>query len=57
MLRCYYHNCIINHLYFHKPYTTVQRRHKYTYTKYRIDINIYTVYTTKTCMYFYSCIE
>ena len=57
MLRCYYHNCIINHLYSHKPYTTVQRRHKYTYNKYRIDINIYTVYTTKTCMYFYSCIE
>ena len=38
----------INHLYSHKPYTTVQRRHKYTYNKYRIDINIYTVYTTKT---------
>jgi hypothetical protein len=37
-----------NHLYSHKPYTTVQRRHKYTYNKYRIDINIYTVYTTKT---------
>ena len=36
----------INHLYSHKPYTTVQRRHKYTYNKYRIDINIYTVYTT-----------
>jgi c-di-GMP-related signal transduction protein len=30
----------INHLYSHKPYTTVQRRHKYTYNKYRIDINI-----------------
>ena len=38
----------INHLYSHKPYTTVQRRHKYTYNTYRIDINIYTVYTTKT---------
>jgi hypothetical protein len=38
----------INHLYSHKPYTTVLRRHKYTYNKYRIDINIYTVYTTKT---------
>jgi hypothetical protein len=38
----------INHLYSHKPYTTVQRRHKYTYNKYRIDINIYTLYTTKT---------
>jgi hypothetical protein len=25
----------INHLYSHKPYTTVQRRHKYTYNKYR----------------------
>jgi hypothetical protein len=38
----------INHFYSHKPYTTVQKRHKYTYNKYRIDINIYTVYTTKT---------
>ena len=43
---CY--NQSINHLYSHKPYTTVQRRHTYTYNKYRIDINIYTVYTTKT---------
>ena len=33
---------LINHI------PTVQRRHKYTYNKYRIDINIYTVYTTKT---------
>jgi hypothetical protein len=41
-------NQSINHLYSHKPYTTVQRRHKYTYNKYRISINIYTVYTTKT---------
>ena len=39
---------LFNHLYYHKPYTTVQGRHKYTYNKYRIDINIYTVYTTKT---------
>jgi hypothetical protein len=39
----------INHLYSHKAYTTVQRKHKYTsINKYRIDINIYTVYTTKT---------
>jgi DNA gyrase/topoisomerase IV subunit A len=32
----------------YQKHTTVQRRHKYTYNKYRIDINIYTVYTTKT---------
>jgi len=38
-------NQSINHLYSHKPYTTVQRRHKYTYNKYRIDINIYTAKT------------
>ena len=34
-------NQSINHLYSHKPYTTVQRRHTYTYNKYWIDINIY----------------
>jgi hypothetical protein len=28
---------------YQKPYTTVQRRHKYTYNKYRIDI-IYSIY-------------
>jgi len=44
-----FHSFHFNHLYSHKPYTTVQRRHKYTYNKYRKDINIYTVYTTKTC--------
>jgi hypothetical protein len=44
----YFTKFTINHLYSHKPYTTVQRRHKYTYNKYRIDINIYTAYTTKT---------
>ena len=44
----YVYYILYTHLYSHKPYTTVQRRHKYTYNKYRIDINIYTVYTTKT---------
>jgi hypothetical protein len=45
----------INHLYSHKPYTTVQRRHKYTYNKYRIDIlwKVELGQTYKSCPYIF----